>query len=151
MQATSLYDTDFIAWSTQQAALLKARKYDQVDWDNLIEEIQDLGKSQRQAIASYLTVLLTHLLKWQYQPSGRQYTQQGEPKGSWAGSIRYSRLELAQLLDENPSLKNYPQTCLDVSYRKALKIAAQETGLKDFPDQCPFAMAQILDEQWWPE
>jgi hypothetical protein len=151
MQATSLYDSDFLAWAAQQAALLKARDYDQVDWKNLIEEIEDLGKSQRQAIASYLTVLLTHLLKWQYQPSGRQYTQDGEPKGSWAGSIRYCRLELAQLLEENPSLKNYPQICLNASYRKALKIAVQETGLKDFPLECPFAVEQILDEQWCPE
>jgi hypothetical protein len=151
VQATSLYDTDFAAWAIQQTALLKAKQYEQVDWDNLIGEIEDLGKSQRQAIASYLTVLLTHLLKWQYQPSGRQYTQDDEPKGSWAGSIRYSRLELADLLSESPSLREYPQSCLDASYRKALKVAMQETGLKDFPQGCPFTVEQVLDEQWWPD
>jgi hypothetical protein len=70
MQATSLYDTDFLAWASQQAALLRAGDYTHVDWGNLIEEIEDLGKSERWAIASYLTVLLTHLLKWAYQPSG---------------------------------------------------------------------------------
>jgi hypothetical protein len=151
MKSTSLAQMDFNFWAQQTASLLRQGRFDEIDIETLAQEVEDLGKSERRAIASYLTVLLTHLLKWKYQPSGRQYTDEGEPLGSWAGSITYSRLEIAKLLADNPSLKAYPETVLDWSYRDAVKVASQETGLKDFPLDCPFAIKQILDDLWWPD
>jgi hypothetical protein len=109
---TATYDKDFTAWSLAQAQLLRDRQFDQVDWANLIEEVEGLGRSERQVIASYLTVLFTHLLKWKDQPSGRQYTDADVPCGSWIGSITNSRRRIARLIQQNPSLKSYPQQCL---------------------------------------
>jgi hypothetical protein len=146
----SLVQSDYHLWAQQTASLLRQKRFDQIDIETLAQEVEDLGKSERRAIASYLTVLLTHLLKWKYQPQGRQYTEGGEPLGSWAGSITYSRLELSKLLADNPSLQSYPDTVLAKSYIDAVKVAKQETGFQDFPTDCPFLLEQALDELWWP-
>jgi hypothetical protein len=145
-----LQEQDFSIWAQQTAQLLRDRRFNEIDVETLAQEVEDLGKSERRAIGSYLTVLLTHLLKWKYQPTGRQYTAEGEPKGSWAGSIAYSRLELQKLLKENPSLQGYPAMILAQSYADAVKVAIKETGMKDFPDKCPFNIEQTLDENWLP-
>jgi hypothetical protein len=146
----TLYESDFAQWLDQTIKLLRENRFSELDLGNLIEEMESLGKSQRSAITSYLTVLLTHLLKWNYQPSGRQYTADGIPKGSWAGSIRYSRIEISQLLKDNPSLKQYPSTVLNDCYGKAILVAKTETGLDAFPSECPFLLENILDDQWLP-
>jgi hypothetical protein len=78
----NLYDLDYAAWSKCQAELLRQGKLSELDIRNLIEELEGLGSSIRDAIESYLIALLTHLLKWQYQPALRQYTETGEPCGS---------------------------------------------------------------------
>lgn len=148
---STLYESDFSQWLDQTIELLKEKKFSELDLGNLIEEIESLGKSQRSAIASYLTVLLTHLLKWRYQSSGRQYTVEGTPKGSWAGSIRYSRIEIDQLIKDNSSLKQYLPTTLEDCYRKAVIVAKTETGLGIFPHECPFLLKDMLDEQWLPD
>lgn len=149
--ASTLYQQDFSSWAQQTAQLLRERKFDQIDLETLAQEVEDLGKTERRAISSYLTVLLTHLLKWKYQPSGRQYSVEGEPKGSWAGSITYSRLEIQKILEENPSLQDYPATVLAKSYQDAVKVVVRETGLKEFPQDCPFRIEQALNDIWWPE
>lgn len=148
---TTLYEADFSQWLNDTVQLLREKRFSELDLGNLIEEMESLGKSQRSAIASYLTVLLTHLLKWNYQPSGRQYTADGIPKGSWAGSIRYSRIEIAQLLKDNPSLKQYPAIVIKDCYNKAVIVAKTETGLDVFPSECPFLLENILDDQWLPD
>ncbi len=80
MQTTTLYDKDFYAWTQQQVELLKAQQWNQVDIENLIEELDSLGKQQRQELRNRLGVLLGHLLKWHYQPEARSK--------SWTGTIR---------------------------------------------------------------
>lgn len=147
---SELYRQDFNLWAQQTAKLLRQKKFEAIDLEALAQEVEDLGKSERRAIASYLTVLLTHLLKWKYQPSDRQYTIEGEAKGRWAGSIAYSRLEIRKLLRDNPSLASYPETVLTKSYQDTVKVAIKETGLKDFPIECPFTIEQALDENWLP-
>jgi hypothetical protein len=149
--STTLYQQDFSLWAQKTAQLLREGRFSEIDLETLAQEVEDLGKSERRAIASYLTVLLTHLLKWQYQPAGRQYTAEGEPKGSWAGSITYSRLEIQKLINDNPSLRNFPATVIAQSYQDAVKVAAKETGLKAFPSECPFSIEQVLDDTWLPE
>ena len=142
---SSLYDRDFSAWSESQARSLRKRNVSDLDWDNLAEEIETLGRSERSEIRSRLVVLLLHLLKWQYQPAKR--------KPGWKASIVEARDQLGRQLKENPSLKSYPASVLDKSYEIARLRAADETELavESFPEQCPYLVERILDEGFYPE
>lgn len=142
---TTLYETDFYAWSQRQTALLRAEEFEQVDWDNLIEEIESLGKSQRSEVESLLTVIIMHLLKWCYQP--------GKRSRSWRVTIGTQRIDLADLLSKNPTLRTQLAEFVADRYPNAVKKAALETGLerKHFPAACPWTAAQIMDEEFWPE
>lgn len=138
------YDDDFFAWSEEQAQLLKGRDRAALDWDNLAEEIESLGKSQRSEIRNRLLVLLQHLLKWHYQPSKR--------KVGWKASILESRTHLNEELLESPSLRSYPSTVLQRQYGVARLKAAGETGIEieRFPADCPYSVTEILDENFLP-
>jgi len=138
------YDDDFALWAAEQAALLRSGRLDRLDVENLAEEIDDLAARVKKEIRSRLEVLLVHLLKWQHQPEKRT--------PSWTATIKLQRLELDDLIDENPSLKTYPAERLARSYRLARVGAAAETGLqeKTFPDTCPFPIAEILDPEFLP-
>ena len=140
----ALYDTDLYAWANTNAELLRQGKYQQIDVGHLIEEIEDMGKSQQHAIASHLRNLLMHLLKWQYQ-SDKQTR-------SWKFTIRNARQEIEDLVQENPSLTALPATVLQRSYVKARQLAADETGLPiaTFADVCPYTITQVLAEDWLP-
>ncbi len=104
-----------------------------------------MGRSERHALASHLKVLITHLLKWLYQPAFRGV--------SWQLSIDNSRDEIDQLLEESPSLRTKLEPLISARYRAARKRAAMETGLplETFPESCPFSIDQLLDESYWPE
>ena len=140
----SLYEADFFAWSQEQGRLLKARRTAGLDWDNLAEEVETLGRSERNEIRSRLIVLLQHLLKWQFQASRR--------KPGWAASLLQVRDQINVQLQESPSLKRYPETVLKKQYRIARLKAADETGLliDSFPEHCPYSIVQILDESFLP-
>ena len=142
---SKLYDTDFYAWTEQQAELLRAEEFEAVDWDNLIEEIMAMGAAQRRELTSRLQVLLMHLLKWRYQPELRSK--------SWGYTIRNQRNELAYLLEESPSLCTLVAERVAIAYPRAVKDALEETGFlqSPFPATCPYAAEQILDEAFWPE
>jgi hypothetical protein len=92
----NLYDKDFYQWTQPTVQMIKEKKYNLIDWDNLIEEIETLGRSEKRAVKSHLVILLMHLLKWQYQTEHRS--------NSWKASIRNTRAELTDLLQDNPSL-----------------------------------------------
>lgn len=94
---TSLYETDFHSWLQTQILLLNQRKWHQVDVNNLIEELEYLGRQQRQELRNLLSILIGHLLKWEYQSNRR----------SWLATIRIQRRDLIRLLKDNPSLKAY--------------------------------------------
>ena len=140
----ALYDRDFYAWSEAQSQLLKSRSTAQLDWDNLAEEVATLGRSERSEIRNRLRVILIHLLKWQFQPEGRN--------ASWAGSLLEQRDQLNETLSDSPSLKPYPQSVLRRQYRIARLKAAGETGLpvETFPPESPYSVAEILDETFFP-
>jgi len=144
--ATSrLYETDFYGWVQNQAGVLRAGNFANLDLENLIEEIEDMGKSRQRALESRLEILLMHLLKWQFQP---------EMKGpSWHFTIDEQRERIAKLLRENPSLKSRIDGILHESYGFAVRLAAQETGLKKttFPTQCPWTFEQAIDNEFWPD
>jgi hypothetical protein len=139
------YEGDFHAWTNDQAARLRAQKPKGIDWENLAEEVESLGRSERREIRSRMLVLLRHLLKWQFQPAKRS--------NSWRASIAGARKELARDLAENPSLKRYPAQVLADQYELARLEAAGETGLAEetFPRTCPYAVARILDPDFYPE
>jgi len=141
---TPLYERDFFAWTEAQAAALRERRYADLDIDNLIDEVETLGRSQRNEIKSRLLVLLVHLLKWRHQAEKRS--------GSWKGSVVEQRKRLRALLDENPSLRDVPAQALDDEYETARLKAAGETGLAEdaFPETCPFRIEDILDPAFWP-
>jgi len=141
----TLYETDFYGWIQSQVAALRAGQLGALDRDNLIEEIDDMGKRQKQELRSRLTVLLIHLLKWQYQPM-----LQGK---SWASTIKIQRFEIKGHLADNPSLKHGLDEIFGRAYQGAILGAEHETGLPAaaFPPECPWTFEQVLDDVFWPE
>ena len=144
MATPSLYDTDFYAWTVEQAQLLGHGQWDKLDLPNLIEEIESLGRQQRQELRSRLSVLLGHLLKWQYQPTRRSR--------SWLATIRIQRRDTLRLLKENPSLKSDLDEIFEDAYANGRDLAIAETDLHDqtFPIQCLYDLNQTLDEAFYP-
>ncbi len=142
--ATTLYETDFHAWTQHQAALLRQEDFAELDLNNLIEEIESLGKSQQNEVKSRLRVLIMHLLKWQIQPMHRS--------ASWRNTINVQRLDLQDVLDENPSLRTRLAEFVAYAYPRAIRDAVQETGLAatTFPQTSPYTEEQVLDENFWP-
>jgi hypothetical protein len=138
------YDTDFYAWTQAQAAALRDHKWDTLDVENLAEEIESLGRSERFAIESHLQNLLTHLLKWRYDPAT-------EPRRGWRITIRNARLDIAKRALGH--LQTYPAQYLATAYRHAREDAADETDLPltTFPETCPWSVAQVLAADFWPE
>jgi len=139
-----LYDTDFYGWAQQQADTLRSGNFAALDLDNLIEEIESMGKSQKRALTSRLEILFAHLLKWQYQPALQ------EP--SWRFTIEEQRVRIAENLGENPSLNSQIPLCVELAYRHAKRLASRETGFEAsrFPAQCPWTFDQAMDADFWP-
>lgn len=139
----SLYESDFYAWTQQQATLLRNQNLEKLDRVNLIEEIEEMGRREKRELESRLEVLLMHLLKWQYQPGLRSR--------SWQLTIKEQRLRLAKLLNENPSLKSILADYVISAYALAIISAERETGLDMFPEACPYTAEQALNEEFMPE
>ncbi len=137
--SSKLYATDFYAWTLEQSKLLQEGKWQTLDINNLVEEIESLGKHQRQELRNRLGVLIGHLLKWQYQSDRRSK--------SWRITIRVQREEVREILQENPSLKPYLEEAIVKAYDSGLELVLKETPLeeKDLPVKCPFTAIQILD------
>jgi hypothetical protein len=140
-----LYEDDFYSWTQEQATLLRAGRLDELDLHHVAEEIESLGISQRHQLVSRLEILLTHLLKWHYQPRW-----QGP---SWRRTIREQRRRIVQLLESSPGLQPGLIAALDKAYAAAREDASDETGLtlRTFPEVCPFTVEQLLDAGFWPQ
>jgi hypothetical protein len=141
----SAYEKDFYAWANEQAALLRGGRVAEADIAHIAEEIESMGKTEKRELVARLTVLLLHLLKWRHQPN-----LQGV---SWRTTIKVQRLDIADLLEDNPSLKNQLPDALARAYRKAIQEAERETGLPEtaFPATCPWSFEQATDAGFWPE
>jgi Domain of unknown function DUF29 len=140
-----LYETDFYAWTQEQARLLRERRWDDLDLENLVDEVESVGGSEKREIRNRLTKLLAHLLKWQYQPGLRG--------ASWRATIRDQRRELAEIVRDSPSLRGYVNGQVQERYTSGRLEAAEQTGIAFglFPEECPFAPEQVLDLEFWPE
>ncbi len=134
-----LYETDFYAWTQQQAELLKLGKLNALDISNLLEEIESLGKQQKQELRNRLGILIGHLLKWEYQPDFRSK--------SWRVTIREQRRRIKEHLIENPSLKPYLNQAIFQAYQDGIDLVSQETPLdkKDLPTECMYTIEEIFD------
>jgi hypothetical protein len=141
---TSLYETDFGAWLQQQAEALRAKDWPTLDVDNLIEELDTLGRSERNALWSHLRILLMHLLKWRYQPERRTR--------SWRGSITRARQHVARRLQQ-PSLRRELPDFITEAYTDARRLAADETGmpLSRFPETCEWTAAELQNLDFLPQ
>ncbi|MEL6440649.1 MAG: DUF29 domain-containing protein [Cyanobacteria bacterium J06621_8] len=141
----NLYERDYYLWLLHTAQLLSEGKLTEVDVANLIEEITDMGKSEKQAVESNLVVVLLHLLKYKYQPEKRS--------NSWKASIREHRRRLRKAFADSPSLKGYFEEVFTECYGEAREQAADETGLplETFPLESFFTPAEALDPNYLPQ
>jgi hypothetical protein len=138
------YEQDFYQWTQEQACLLRVGDYLALDIENLIEEVNSMGSSNKSSLRSFIRLLLMHLLKYQYQPEYRSR--------SWRSTIGYCRDDIADLIGDSPSLKTFTDEMIKVSYPRAVNAAAEETGIykKSFPEVCPWTFEQITDADFFP-
>jgi hypothetical protein len=136
---SSLYDQDFLAWTEQQAALLRAGRLDQLDLDNLAEELDTMGRSEWGELENRLEVLLMHMLKWDYQPARRSR--------SWKATVREQRNAIRRLMRRSPGLKRNLETTIAEVYQDAVGRAIDETGLNPgtSPEQLPYSVVEVLE------
>jgi len=140
-----LYETDFYGWVQHQADALRAGNIINLDLENLFEEIDSMGRNHKRALESRLEVLLSHLLKWRFQP--------GLIGPSWRATIEVQRNSLSKLLRDNPSLKSRIPDAFKDAYEFAIRLATTETGLprSTFPTHCPWTFEQAMDMDFWPD
>lgn len=138
---SALYEKDFYGWCEDQARLLRENTRDNIslDFENLAEEIHDLGENKRYELVNALTLLFMHILKWEYQPSRRS--------PSWLNTIKHRRVRINRILNRNPSLRPQLPGCVDEAYEDARFDAAEETQLtiQTFPDEREFTVEWALN------
>jgi hypothetical protein len=141
-EARATYRGDFYTWTREQGALLRAGRFDAIDWENIAEEIESLGRNEFDKLVSFYALVMLHMLKWEHQPNLRSR--------SWAISIDNHREHAAEVLDENPGLKSRLDEAFGRAYRRAKGEAIAETGLRKstFPDVCPFTQDEVLNRPY---
>lgn len=144
-QKNDLYETDYNLWVSETVGKLKNQEFSTLDLENLIEEVADLGREQRHKVESYLRQLLKHLLLYHFWDAQKVYCQMG-----WAEEIDNLRAELEILL-RSKTLHNYCNSIFESTYQKAQRSAQKKTGLTVFPENCPYNLKEILDNDWLPE
>ncbi|MBF0317936.1 MAG: DUF29 domain-containing protein [Nitrospirae bacterium] len=145
LAACDLYDVDFYQWAFYNADLLRQGRFTEIDLENIIEELESMGRNNKRELASRLMVLTMHLLKWQYQQKRR-----GE---SWSTTIGNQRTEIKLLLTDNPSLKNNIEAIIAKGFIEAKRRFEKETGIntRELPETCPYTFEQLIDHGFWPE
>ena len=142
-----LYDTDYHLWLEETVKQLQVKDFNAIDWDNLIEEIASLGRSEKRRIESLLIRLFENLLKLTYWESEREYN-----KGHWEGEIINFRKQIHRELKASPSLKRYLMEIFDECYQDGRDIASKRSQLPldTFPTSPIGNVEQVLDENWLP-
>jgi Domain of unknown function DUF29 len=140
-----LYERDFYAWTQSMAHALRSGNWDALDIENLVEEMESLGRQERKELENRLSILLGHLLKWQYQPENHS--------NSWRATLREQRRQIHKLLRESPSLQPSIPEILPEAYLTGRDLAIQETNLSDeiFPEHCPYEFEVAIDPNFFPQ
>lgn len=144
-EAQKLYDRDYYLWLENTAQILREENLERLDIPNLLEEIEDMGKSEKRAVFNNLKILLMHLLKYKYQQQKRS--------NSWRYTITEHRQRIEAAFEDSPSLNKYFLESFDKCYQNARKLAADETGLSidTFPVQSPFTSEETLHSDYLPD
>lgn len=139
------YDQDFYEWTKENARLLREGRFSEVDIDNLVEELEAMGRSEKRAFLNHLAVLIAHLLKWERQAALRSTSSKY--------TILEQRQQVADILDDNPSFKHHLDEMLPKAYGKAIIRFVKETGLDGavLPRVCPYEFDKIMDTRFFPE
>lgn len=146
----NLYETDFYQWTQETLRQIQERDIEHIDWDNLAEEVEALGRAEKRAVKSFTIQLLIHLLLLEYWTWRREYYI-----GGWESVITTFRLQLTQIL-ESKVLFNYFVAELESSYDLAKRLSNNKYRKEDlnapsFPEQCPYTVEQLLDLEFFPE
>ena len=138
LNKSTLYDQDYYLWIDKTVEQLHHNQLQEIDLENLIDELETMGRSEKRSVKSNLTVLLMHLLKYKYQPNKRSR--------SWRSTIVEHRRRLLIVFEDSPSLRGYGQEIFAECYQDARQDGATETQLKIsvFPDECPFNLEVVL-------
>ncbi len=139
-----LYQNDYYGWLQENAQLIREKRFSEIDAANIIEELESMSKSEKRELSNRLTILLMHLIKWQYQSVKRST--------SWRNTIAVQRIDIRELLEDSPSLRNEILDKIQIAYEKAKLAAEVETGIErqNFPAECPFSFEQILEDNFLP-
>ena len=151
-----LYERDFNVWRETIIKKIKQQDFNDIDWEHLLLELEDIGKSEKRSFLSNLTILIAHLLKLTVQADAPEMM-----KGSWYSSVTEHRFRVRKDLEENPSFKNYLHEVIFIAYADARKLAIKESknaklGVRK-PDETeyaldfPFTIEQLLDEDFYGE
>ena len=146
-KSKSLYDEDFYVWTKSQAELLRKRQFDALDLDNLIEEVEALGRAEKTSVLNNASVIIEHLLKLQYSPAP-------EPRNTWRASVREHRRRLRR--DLTPRLGRILDAELPTVYQEIrddtaalLRDYGEHAAADALPETCPYTLDQITGD-WWP-
>jgi hypothetical protein len=159
-----LYEKDFYLWVLENLKLLKNKEFEFVDWENLLEEIEDMAKRHFESVISYMAVIMERLYKW-------EKFRENEYMGShWKKSINTARMQIADLFDDNPSLRRVAQEkeSLNKAWKRAVRrlvlwfdedenknLAKKYFGRfpteEDFPKDCPYTFEQVMEYKPWRE
>lgn len=141
---SSAYQTDVVAWAREQATLLRAGDFAALDIEHLADEVEDVGKSEQRELASRTAVLLSHLLKWAFQPERRG--------ASWRRTMREQRRMIIRRLEQTPTLRSdlTSDGWMQDVWSDAVAKAVEETGIGDLPEVCPWSRDEILDPEFLP-
>lgn len=141
---TNLYESDYHQWLSEMVMLIKNRQFEQLDYDNLQEELEALGRSEKRAVESLLEQVLIHLLLYQYWLTEHEYNA-----NHWQAEIVTFRNQINRYLDSK-TLRNYLEQRLPKIYSDAIKVVKAKSGLTILPWECPYSFEQILDSDYFP-
>ncbi len=148
-----LYQKNYTAWAEKTAELLKAGKFSELDTEHLLEELAGMGASEYNELESRLTILIAHLLKWQFQYHQLSDKWKEFDGRSWRTTIIEQRTRIAKRLRKSPGLKKNLPEILSEAYEDALELAIKETRLPaaTFPSECPYTFEQLLNDDFYPQ
>lgn len=145
MNLASLYDVEYDQWLARTISLLKENRFNELDKDHLIEELEDLSRREKKTVERFLEQIIRHLLLWQYWTAEHDYNA-----NHWQAEIMSFRTQINEDLTRN--LRNHLQENQVKIYEKALNYVNQKTGYDvNFPENCPYTLDQLLEMNWLPE